>query len=214
MDGNAGALRDLLPGALVVLDWNGTTVDDAARTRAALNAALARFGRPPLDAAAYEARFKLPMAAMMADLGLSEPEVASAIRAWNDEIALREAPLSRGAADLIRGMRQRGRPVGVISAAAATVVEAEAARLGILADLGFLIGDAEPKSDPLRALVRSAEGAVLYVGDTEYDVVEALTAGAVPVGFGGGYRPAADLLAAGALAVVDDLAVLLDAPGT
>ncbi len=209
MEGDTTGLEAILNGALVVLDWNGTTVDDAVRTRAALNAALARFGRPPLDAAAYSARFKLPMAAMMAGLDLAEPQIAPAIRAWNEEIALREAPLSRGAAELIRGMRERGRPVGVISAAATDVVEAEAARLGILADLGFLIGDAEPKAAPLRELVRAAPGPVLYVGDTEYDMAEALAAGATPVGFAGGYRPPAALLAAGAVAVVDNLARLL-----
>ena len=210
MDENTEALRALLPGALVVLDWNGTTVDDAARTRAALNAALARFGLPPLDATAYRTRFRLPMASMMADLGLPEPRIGAAIRAWNDEIALREAPLARGATELLRGLRERNRPGGVISAAAAEVVEAEARRLGIFADLGFLIGDADPKSTPLRDLVRTAEGAVLYVGDTEYDVAEALAAGAVPIGFAGGYRPAPALLSAGALAVVDNLADLLD----
>jgi phosphoglycolate phosphatase len=210
MDGNAGALRRLLPEALVVLDWNGTTVDDAARTRAALNAALARFGVPALDAGAYTARFRLPMAAMLADLGVPEAHLAAAIRAWNDEIATREAPLAAGAAELLRGLRERGRPGGVISAAATAVVEAEARRLGIFADLAFLIGDAEPKSAPLRDLVANATGPVLYVGDTEYDVAEALAAGAVPVGFAGGYRPAAALLAAGAIASVDNLADLLD----
>jgi phosphoglycolate phosphatase-like HAD superfamily hydrolase len=58
-------------------------------------------------------------------------------------------------------------------------------------------------------LVRTASGPVLYVGDTEYDILEALAAGATPVGFASGYRPPAALLAAGALAVVDDLALLL-----
>jgi len=209
VDGDVASLRVRLAGALVVLDWNGTTVDDAARTRASLNAALARFGQPPLDGPAYAARFKLPMAAMMADLGLPEFEIALAIRAWNDEIARCEAPLSRGAATLVSGMRDRGFPAGVISAAATNVVRAEAARLGILADLGFLIGDAEPKSAPLWQLVRTASGPVLYVGDTEYDILEALAAGATPVGFASGYRPPAALLAAGGLAVVDDLALLL-----
>lgn len=211
MDGNPDLieLQRRLPGALVVLDWNGTTVDDAVRTRAALNAALARFGHPPLDATTYSARFMLPMAAMLAGLGVAEPEILPAIAAWNDEIALREAPLSRGAARLLRGLRERGQPGGVISAAALSVVEAETERLGIRADLGFVIGDADPKSDPLRVLVGEAAGNVLYVGDTEYDMAEAIAAGAVPVGFAGGYRPAAALLAAGALAVVDDLALLL-----
>jgi phosphoglycolate phosphatase-like HAD superfamily hydrolase len=46
---------------------------------------------------------------------------------------------------------------------------------------------------------------VAYLGDTEHDVTEALAAGALAIGFGGGYRPASALLKAGAEGVVVDL---------
>jgi hypothetical protein len=39
---------------------------------------------------------------------------------------------------------------------------------------------------------------------------EAQRAGAIPVGFGSGYRPASALLQAGAVAVVDDLSMVLE----
>jgi hypothetical protein len=41
---------------------------------------------------------------------------------------------------------------------------------------------------------------------------EAIAAGAIPVGFGGGYRPAEALLGAGAVAVITDLRALLTNP--
>ena len=50
---------------------------------------------------------------------------------------------------------------------------------------------------------------LIYVGDSEYDMTEAIAAGAIPVGYAGGYRPAEALLAAGAIAVVNDLRALL-----
>lgn len=217
MLGNLDELRRraALPGARVVLDWNGTAVDDAARTREALNVALSGLGLdlPPLDAAAFSARFKLPMGAMLADLGVPEALVGPAIVAWNREIGRRPARLARGTAALVQGLRARGRPASVLSGAAAAIVTAEAAHLGLADALGFVVGDAHPKSAVLRELVRANAGPVLYAGDTEYDMAEAVAAGATPVGFGGGYRPAAALLAAGALAVVADLAELLGNPG-
>jgi phosphoglycolate phosphatase len=207
--GDADGLRALLPTALVVLDWNGTTVDDAARTHMCLNAALAPFEVGPFDEAAFAARFKLPMEAMMADLGVAPADIDAAVRAWNAEISDHPAPLAPGVDRLLRGLHARGRPAGVISAAHRVALEADAERLGIRPRLRFLIGDAQPKSKPLAELVARGEGPVVYVGDTEYDVTEATAAGAVPVGYAGGYRPAAALLAAGALAVIADLADLL-----
>jgi len=195
--------------AIVALDWNGTTVDDSLRTRACLNAALAPFGVGPLDHAAFSDNFMLPMEAMMARLGIAPEQVDAAVTAWNDEIADQPAPLARGAEALLRGLHAQGRPGGVISAAYLSAVAADAERLGIRQWLRFMVGDAQPKSEPLRELVALGEGPVIYVGDTEYDVTEAIAAGAVPVGFAGGYRPAEALLAAGAVAVIDDLSVLL-----
>jgi phosphoglycolate phosphatase-like HAD superfamily hydrolase len=209
MLGDVQALARHLPTALIVLDWNGTTVDDAIRTRACLNAALRPFGVGPFDEATFSERFMLPMEAMMAGLGVAQDDVDAAVRAWNDEISDHPAPLAPGAETLFRELHRQGRPGGVISAAHTRAVEADADRLGIRQWLRFMIGDAQPKSIPLRDLVALGEGPVIYAGDTEYDITEAIAAGAIPVGYAGGYRPAEALLAAGAVAVIDDLALLL-----
>jgi phosphoglycolate phosphatase-like HAD superfamily hydrolase len=207
--GDYDALAAFLPNALIVLDWNGTTVDDAIRTRACLNAALGPFGVGPFDEATFSAKFMLPMEAMMAGLGVAPEQVDAAVKAWNDEISDYPAPLAPGAERLFRELHREGRPGGVISAAHTYAVAADAERLGIRDWLRFMIGDAQPKSIPLRDLVALGEGPVIYAGDTEYDITEAIAAGAIPVGYAGGYRPAEALLAAGALAVIDDLGLLL-----
>lgn len=207
--GDYDALARLLPSALIALDWNGTTVDDAIRTRACLNAALRPFGVGPFDEAAFSAKFMLPMEAMMAGLGVAPEDVDAAVTAWNNEISDHPAPLAPGAETLLRELHRQGRPGGVISAAHIRAVEADAERLGIRQWLRFMVGDAQPKSAPLRELAALGEGPVIYAGDTEYDITEAIAAGAVPVGYAGGYRPAEALLAAGAIAVIDDLALLL-----
>jgi phosphoglycolate phosphatase-like HAD superfamily hydrolase len=96
----------------------------------------------------------------------------------------------------------------VISAGFTAGVERDAARLGIRDWLAFLHGSVTSKSAVLRQ-VQATTAPVVYIGDTEYDMREAIAAGAIPVGYGGGYRPAEAVLQAGAIAVIDDFRVLL-----
>lgn len=209
--GNAARLRALLPHAQIVFDWNGTILDDAERTLAALNAVLADLDRDQLDDPAFRRAFGLPLEAMLADLGLSHDEIDPAVTAWYTGIEAREAPLSPGAAETIHALWERGRPAGIISAASVTSVERDASRLGIGDKLAFLRPAAASKEAALREVI--ATDALVYVGDSEYDMTEAIAAGAIPVGYAGGYRPIEALLAAGAIAVVSDLRALLSEPG-
>ena len=210
--GNAARLRALLPHAQIVFDWNGTILDDAERTLAALNAVLADLDRDQLDDPAFRRAFGLPLEAMLADLGLSHDEIDPAVTAWYTGIEAREAPLSPGAAETIDALWERGRPAGIISAASATSVERDASRLGLRDKLAFLRPAVASKEAALREVIASHRSLV-YVGDTEYDMTEAIAAGAVPVGYAGGYRPIEALLAAGATAVVTDLRALLSESG-
>ena len=209
--GDAARLRALLPHARIVFDWNGTILDDAARTLAALNAVLADLDRDHLDDPAFRRAFGLPLEAMLADLGLSPDEIDPAVAAWYEGIETRDAPLSPGAAETIDALWQGGRPAGIISAASAASVERDASRLGIRDKLAFLRPAAASKEAALREVIASEP--LIYVGDSEYDMTEAIAAGAVPVGYAGGYRPVEALVAAGAIAVVDDLRALLAEPG-
>lgn len=209
MLGDITRLRAIAPSATIALDWNGTTVNDADRSRAALNATLRAYNLAPLDAATFSARFQLPLSALLGGLGVNPADIAGAIDHLNGQMAAGAVHLGTGAEELLRARWALGAPTGVISAAPVSIVQRDADALGIGGHLRFVIGDAHPKSAPLRDLAVTHERPVVYVGDTEYDVTEALAAGAIPVGFAGGYRPPEALLAAGALAVITDLALLL-----
>lgn len=206
--GDADHLRRLLPDAWFVFDWNGTLIDDAARTLTALNATRAGYGLTAMDDDAFRHAFHLPMESFLAEIGFLVDDVTLALHDWQLGIEAREAPLSSGAAEMLRVLHGRGRPAGVISAGFTAGVERDADRLGIRECLGFLHGSVISKSAVLREVVATT-APVVYVGDTEYDMREAIAAGAIPVGYGGGYRPAEALLAAGAIAVINDFWVLV-----
>jgi phosphoglycolate phosphatase len=206
--GDVDHLLRLLPEAHFVFDWNGTLIDDAARTLTALNATRTGFGMTEMDDDVFRHTFHLPMESFLAEIGFPGDEIAAALNDWQRGIEAREAPLAIGAEETLRVLHERGRPAGVISAGFTAGVERDAARLGIRGWLDFLHGSVASKSAVLREVL-AATPPIVYVGDTEYDMREAVVAGAVPVGFGGGYRPGEALLQAGAIAVIDDFRVLL-----
>ena len=206
--GDAGLFQRLLPETHFVFDWNGTLIDDAARTLTALNATRTGYGMTEMDDGAFRHAFHLPMESFLAEIGFPAGDVASALNDWQLGIEAREAPLAPGVAETLRALYGRGRPAGVISAGFTAGVERDAARLGIREWLAFVHGSVTSKSAVLRDVLAST-APVVYVGDTEYDIREAFAAGAIPVGYGGGYRPAEALLAAGAIAVIDDFRALL-----
>lgn len=196
--------------ALLVCDWNGTLVDDAERSWAALVAALGAVapGHPPPDLETFLARFAIPLADFLTRLEVPGPVIEATITVWNRELAERPAPLAPGVPALLAAARAAGVPVGVVSSAATAAVERDAVRLGIRAEFAFLHGGVGSKTALLRDLAAGAGGPMLYLGDTEHDMEAAGAAGAIPVGYAGGYRPAAALRAAGARLVVADLGEL------
>ncbi len=206
--GDAERLLAALPGAMIVFDWNGTLINDAERTLAALNATLMSRGLDALDDSAFRHAFRLPMAGFLRDIGVPVAEVVEALIDWQHGIEAREAPLAPGAYETLRRLSHAGHPAGVISAGFTAGVEQDATRLGIRDWLAFLHGSVASKSLMLRQIATSDEP-LIYVGDSEYDMVEAIAAGALPIGYAGGYRPAEALLAAGAIAVISDFRILI-----
>jgi phosphoglycolate phosphatase len=195
------------PGVLA-FDWNGTLVDDTGRARRATNRVLREHGLGPLTEPGFRAAFTLPMRKFFTDLGVAEHRSDAAEERWNEEMAAETAPLSTGAAEILRVAADSGVPVVVVSAAAPHSVLSDARRLGIDHLLADVIGSAGDKASVLSRLVARGRGPVVYVGDVEYDIRSAIAAGAYPVGFGRGYRPAAALADAGADIVVWNLASL------
>lgn len=196
------------PVGLIACDWNGTLVDDVERARAATSDVMRQLGLPSLDLDMLRATFVLPLPLFFVTLGVPGPLLERAEILWNRRLCARPAFSAPGAAAFLAVARRAGVDVGVISAATTTVVEQDAEALGMRLQLAFVTGGVSSKREVLRGLVEATIGSVLYVGDTEYDVSEASAAGAVPVGVTWGYRPAEALWAAGAVAVVENLADL------
>ncbi len=192
----------------VAFDWNGTLVDDAERARLAVSSVLRRRGLAELGSGAFHDGFCLPMTRWLGALGINSDDVEDAVREWNDEVLSRHAALSPDALTTVARLKSMGIEVGVVSAAATATVRRDLQQLGLAEHVGFVVGAADPKGETLRGLMQDLPGDLVYVGDTEYDMSEARSAGAWAIGYGGGYRPAAALAAAQAVHVIDRLSEL------
>lgn len=201
-------MREILT---IAFDWNGTLVDDAERACAAAGAVLRRRRLPPLGLDALRAGFRLPLRTWFATLGVAPDDTADAVREWNLEIGRRPAALATGARETVGLLKAAGMRLGVISAASGDALRrdlARAALAGFAKQLDFVVGDADPKRRTFTELAGVRPHRFIYVGDTEYDIREAHMAGVRAVGYTGGYRPAAELVAAGADHVIARLSEL------
>lgn len=192
----------------IIFDWNGTLVDDALRALAATNQVLTTYSRAPLDLAEFSARFKLPLPVFLRDLGVDAADRAGAQQLWNRGLAQGETRLQPGAAALLQLAHRTGLTLGVVSAAAEEVVRADAVTLGIDRYLSFIAGSIADKFAALTDISARFSEPMLYIGDTEYDMAAAHAAGAIPIGYGRGYRPRSALIQTEAFAVIDDYDVL------
>ena len=196
--------------AMIVCDWNGTLIDDRDRACNATNRVLTGLGREPLDAPEFQAAFRLPLRAFFAALGIEAALLDQSVRAWNLFVSEERPRLSPGVRAFLTEATRAGVSVGVVSALDEVVVRADAAALRIDRSLAFVQGGVRDKAEAIRTLVDSAHAAVIYIGDTEYDIESARSGGAIAVAFSGGYRPAPALVLAGASAVIDSFAELID----
>jgi phosphoglycolate phosphatase-like HAD superfamily hydrolase len=200
------------PVDAVLFDWNGTLLDDAEQALRAADAALSSIGLRTLDSVSgLRATFRLPLHDWFADLGVAEEDLDDAVARWNGEMARQESRAREGARGLLHVLARRGIHVGVISAAATDAVSAQASHLGLASLLTHIDGGVVSKKDAIASRIKQiGAGHVLYVGDTEYDMTEALAASAVPVAITGGYRSVEQLVAAGAVHVCPTLPSIAD----
>jgi len=186
-------------------DWNGTLVDDVTRAWRAARTVLAARGLPAPDLPEFIAAFRLPLAEFFSGCGVEEGDHGAAEAEWNACVGAEKALPMPGAQAMLEAMEEAGVVVGVVSAAEEGVVEGEIDGLGLGGRFAFVVGSASPKRLAISRVVEEHGGGVAYLGDTEHDVTEALAAGALPIGFGSGYRPAEALVSAGAWGMVTDL---------
>ena len=192
--------------AAIAFDWNGTLVDDGDQAWRATVEILARRLLPEIDRARFSEAFRLPLATFFESLGVHDSLAAA--REWNERMSISTPVLAPDVASTLRGLRRADVALGVVSAAALEVVTAQIETCGLADLLDFVIAGPAPKRDPLIRLNRLAPGRVAYLGDTEYDIHEAVAAGVRALGWAGGYRPAVALLAAGAERVLEEMGEL------
>jgi phosphoglycolate phosphatase-like HAD superfamily hydrolase len=191
-------------GIVFASDWNGTLVDDADRLWTATAKVIRSHGGPVVRRTEFLNRFCLPLDRFLGQWGLAGPELADALKEWNLQVEVLAPTAMPGVFEMVDGLRGMGIRIGVISAADERIVRSDAMQVGLAKHLDFLVGGAGSKRAALTAIRRDGFR-LCYLGDTEYDVEEALAAGAIAVGFGSGYRPMEALVAAGADFVVTDL---------
>lgn len=199
------------PSAYLILDWNGTVVDDIHRAHASTLAALAPTSITTdhlSSVAEFQAQFTLPLPRFFANQGVPPPQIDQILHRWNHEMSTRPTTLAPGARALLTRARELNLAIHIVSGAHADTVRADATSLAVQPLIDSITGDAHPKRDTVISL-RHTPQPLIYVGDTEYDITEATSAGAITIGTSYGYRPAHALHHAGAHLIIDHLARLI-----
>ena len=106
-----------------------------------------------------------------------------------------------GAAESLAAVRQAGERAIIVTAKHPVSVQPSLDAVGLEADQVFT-----HVHGPEKAAVLAHLGAAVYVGDTPADMAAGQSAGALPVGVPTGSFSSADLLASGAVVVLDTLA--------
>jgi 2-phosphoglycolate phosphatase len=208
-----------LPARAVLFDLDGTLLDSRLSIRETMNRVLAERGQPIFSKAELEREIGRPLREILASK-CADPAVVEAMahryrEAYNESgwFTVRVYP---GLEELVRGLRSRHRPVGIVTSKGQQETETLLVDLGLLGLFDAVVGDDDvrplkPDPAPLveacRRLGVPPEQAVM-VGDTRFDVACAKGAGAWAVGVLWGIQDAATLDAAGADALVPDAAAL------
>ena len=201
-----------MKSAALVLDWNGTVVDDLDRAVNATNDVLLAMGRPTLDVDTFCARFTLPLTRFFAAISVPAGEVAAATELWNQCLRRSPARLSEGVPVLMDQCRRRDIEIVILSAAQEEVVTDDATALGLTPLLARVIA---PSVDKCRDLVdlRRSYPQLAFVGDTDSDIKAARDAGVTAIGYTKGYHRPEQLAAAGADFMISDMGRILTSWG-
>ncbi len=216
---------------LAVFDCDGTLVDSQHLILQAMTAAFAALGREPPPAAGVRRVIGLSLAECMVRLAPEEsPDHHSRlVAAYKDAFfALRRdpdlhEPLFPGAIEALEALEAAGFLMGVATGKARRGLAAVLERHGLGRFFHTLqtADDGPGKPHPsmlLRAMAETgaAPADTVMVGDTTFDMTMARGASVAAIGVAWGYHDPAELLAAGAHALIDsfaELEPLLAGPG-
>jgi len=213
----------------VLFDLDGTLLDTLEDLADSTNQALRRLGlaEHPLESYKYfigDGVENLVRRALPPDRADADT-MARCAALMREEYARRWADKTRpypGVAELLDALSARGLPMAVLSNKPDEFARLCVARLlprwRFQAVLGAG-GSLPKKPDPAGALAIAARlglapAPILYLGDTNTDMQTAVSAGMFPAGALWGFRPASELLASGARALLErppDLLPIVDA---
>jgi len=209
----------------ILFDLDGTLLNTLEDLADATNRALARSGVPahPLDAYKYFVGdgMKNLILRALPEGRRDDGTLAKTMAAFQEEYARNWADKTvpyPGVPELLDAVTERGVPKVVLSNKPHEFTKLCVAKL--LPKWSFAVvqgvSDTNPKKpDPAGALAIAVGLGIgpaefLYVGDTNTDMKTATAAGMFPVGVTWGFRPASELLAHGAKALVHHPAELLE----
>jgi phosphoglycolate phosphatase len=211
------------PAPLVLLDLDGTLTDSAPGITASVAHAYTVLGLPVPDAATLRSFVGPPITDSFPRHGVPPERVPEAIAAYRTRFAesgMWENSVFDGIPEALRDLRAAGCVLAVATSKPEVFAKPITERFG-LADLvdgvfGAPLDESSTKADVIAAalatLGRTAGDApTVMVGDREHDVHGAAAHGIDCLGVSWGYAGPGELAAAGAVAVVDDVAKLAGA---
>ena len=212
------------PLKLVIFDCDGTLVDSQHMIVAAMTQAYGAHGLPVPDRETLLSIVGLSLIEAFTTLGQGAKQFPVASLAEHYKLAfhaLRRSgqhmePLYPGAADAIEMLARRGDvALGIATGKSQRGVRLVLGHHGLIERFVTIktADDAPSKPDPGMVLDAMRDAGVapentVVVGDTVYDIAMARAAGASGIGVAWGYHPRAALVAAGAVAVIDEFAAL------
>ena len=210
-----------------IFDLDGTLLDTLGDLADSVNAALVANGFPAHSEEAIcsfigHGAENLIRRALPED---SQSEaIASCLESFKDHYAKnfdqRTCPFP-GVLETLAALREKGIPMGILSNKPhAFTLQCAAEYFGAVGEtFGVVLGQREgvpQKPDPAGAIEAAATLGIpaaecLYIGDSDVDMQTAIAAGMVPIGVDWGFRPAAELVEAGAERVISTPGELLAA---
>lgn len=209
----------------MVFDLDGTLLDTLDDIADAANAALEELGHPTHPTAAYRyfvgEGMEMLIRRILPEAARAPEEITAGVEVLRRQYDRRWDHKTRpyaGVPELLDALAARGLPLAVLSNKPDDFTRLTVGRLLARWDFAAVHGmrpDTPRKPDPAGALaVARALGLpparFLYLGDTATDMQTATAAGMKALGATWGFRPADELLAAGADALVDRPSQLLD----
>lgn len=209
---------------MVIFDWDGTLCDSVGHIVRSVQGVAEEMALPvPSDAeAANIIGLALPRALEVLFPQASEALLAEIARGYSAHyIANEEAPpaLFPGAMETLHALKDRGLELAVATGKSRRGLDRILAVFGLTGFFDATRCADETRSKPhplmLHEIMRERRASpeqVVMVGDTEYDLEMAASAGVASVGVSFGVHSTSRLAAHGPVAIVDSLPQLLDLP--